>query len=33
MSDLEKAKNGDFEAFERLVDNVKIKLYKTGIAI
>ena len=33
MGDLEEAKNGNPEAFERLINTVKVKLYKTGMAI
>jgi len=33
MNDLELAKNGDNQAFARLIEQVKVKLYKTGMAI
>jgi len=33
MEDLELAKKGDNEAFSRLIEQVKVKLYKTGMAI
>lgn len=33
MKDLELAQKGDNEAFARLIEEVKIKLYKTGISI
>lgn len=33
MDDFELARNGDSEAFKILVETVKIKLYKTGMAI
>ena len=33
MDDFELAKNGDSEAFKVIIETVKIKLYKTGMAI
>lgn len=33
MSNLELAKTGDTKAFEELINNVKFKLYKTGMSI
>lgn len=33
MEDLELAKNGDSMAFARLIESVKVKMYKTGISI
>ena len=33
MDDFELARNGDSEAFKILIETVKIKLYKTGMAI
>ena len=33
MNDLELAKTGDNQAFARLIEQVKVKLYKTGMAI
>lgn len=33
MEDLELAKNGNQEAFQRVIENVKLKLYKTGMSI
>lgn len=33
MEDLELAKNGDSAAFARMIDTVKIKMYKTSISI
>lgn len=33
MEDLELAKNGDAAAFARLIESVKLKIYKTGISI
>lgn len=33
MNDLELAKNGDSQAFARLIEQVKVKIYKTGMAI
>lgn len=33
MEDLDLAKNGDSQAFSRMVNSVKIKLYKTGMSI
>ena len=33
MEDLELAKQGDYEALERIINQIKYKLYKTGMAI
>ena len=33
MNDLELARNGDSQAFARLIEQVKVKIYKTGMAI
>lgn len=33
MEDLDLAKNGDSQAFSRMISSVKIKLYKTGMSI
>lgn len=33
MNDLELAKKGDSQAFARLIEQVKVKIYKTGISI
>ena len=33
MNDLELAKKGDNQAFARLIEQVKVKIYKTGMAI
>ena len=33
MNNLELAKNGDSQAFARLIEEVKLKIYKTGMAI
>ena len=33
MDDLELAQNGDNQAFARLIEPLKVKIYKTGMAI
>lgn len=33
MNDLELAQNGDNQAFARLIEQVKVKIYKTGMSI